>query len=135
KQGDAGIKTFLFMTLCRYNKIPARLVSGWQFQPPTKSLHDWCEIYLEPYGWVPVDVTYGIQDSKDEDLKYFYLGNIDSYRLVFNRDYGTEFKPEKEYFRSDRIDNQRGEIETMDENLYFDKWDWNVEFDIVSTYK
>ncbi len=84
---------------------------------------------------MPVDVTYGIQDSKDEDLKYFYLGNIDSYRLVFNRDYGTEFKPEKEYFRSDRIDNQRGEIETMDENLYFDKWDWNVEFDIVSTYK
>ncbi len=135
KQGDAGIKTFLFMTLCRYNKIPARLVSGWQFQPPTKSLHDWCEIYLEPYGWVPVDVTYGLQDSEDEDLKYFYLGNIDSYRLVFNRDYGTEFKPEKEYFRSDRIDNQRGEIETMDENLYFDKWDWNVEFDIVSTYK
>jgi hypothetical protein len=135
KQGDAGVQSFLFMTLCRYNKIPARLVSGWQFQPPTKSLHDWCEIYLEPYGWVPVDVTYGIQDFPDDKKKYFYLGNIDSYRLVFNQDYGTEFNPAKEFFRSDIIDNQRGEMETMERNLYFDKWTWNMEFEIVSTYK
>ena len=70
KQGDAGVRTFLFMTLCRYNKIPTRLVSGWQFQPPLKSLHDWCEIYLDPYSWVPVDVTYGIQDFDDEEHTY-----------------------------------------------------------------
>ena len=135
QQGDAGIKTFLFMTLCRYNQIPARLISGVQFQPPLKSLHDWCEIYLEPYGWVPVDVTYGIQDFPDDKRKYFYLGNIDSYRLVFNQGYGKQFTPPKQFFRSDMIDSQRGEIETMEKNLYFDKWKWNMEFKIVSTYK
>ncbi|MBN2281462.1 MAG: transglutaminase domain-containing protein [Candidatus Marinimicrobia bacterium] len=135
KQGDAGVKTFLFMSLCRYNKIPARLVSGWQFQPPLKSLHDWCEIYLDPYGWVPVDVTYGMQNFPDDERRYFYLGNIDSYRLVFNRDYGTPFTPPKEFFRSDMIDNQRGELETASGNLYFDKWKWNMDFEIKSTYK
>ena len=135
KQGDAGVRTFLFMSLCRYNKIPTRLVSGWQFQPPLKSLHDWCEIYLDPYGWVPVDVTYGIQDFDDEEHKYFYLGNIDSYRLIFNQGYSTQFTPPKEFVRSDMVDNQRGELETMENNLYFDMWKWDMNFKIVSTYK
>lgn len=135
KQGDAGVKTFLFMTLCRYNNIPTRLVSGVQFQPPLKSLHDWCDIYLESYGWVPVDVTYGQMDFPDDKRRYFYLGNIDSYRLIFNQDYSCPFVPPKEFFRSDIIDNQRGELETMEENLYFDKWDWDMKFKIISSYK
>jgi len=53
--GDCGQEALLFMTLCRLNGIPARWQSGWNTFPGDKSNHDWSEIYLAPYGWVPVD--------------------------------------------------------------------------------
>jgi len=53
--GDCGIKTLLFMTLCRHNGIPTKWQSGWMLHPPEVNLHDWCEAYFEGYGWIPVD--------------------------------------------------------------------------------
>jgi len=38
---------------------------------------------FEPYGWVPADVTYGLNESPDETHKWFYVGGMDSYRLIF----------------------------------------------------
>ncbi|MDP3684145.1 MAG: transglutaminase-like domain-containing protein, partial [Ignavibacteria bacterium] len=61
--GDCGIKTLLFMTLCRYNGIPAKWQSGWMLHPVEVNLHDWCEIYVEPFGWVPVDQSFGSINS------------------------------------------------------------------------
>jgi hypothetical protein len=93
--GDCGIKTLLFMTLARMNGIPAKWQSGWMLHPPEVNLHDWCEIYLEGYGWVPVDQSFGIQESDDENVSYFYLGGIDSYRLIVNDDYSKDLYPAK----------------------------------------
>ena len=53
--GDCGQQAMLFITLCRYNGVPARWQSGWNLFPNDTSNHDWAEIYLAPYGWVPVD--------------------------------------------------------------------------------
>ena len=53
--GDCGQEALLFMTLCRLNGIPARWQSGWNTFPGAKTIHDWCEIYLAPYDWLPVD--------------------------------------------------------------------------------
>jgi hypothetical protein len=131
RHGDCGIKTLLFMTLCRYNKIPARWQSGWEFQPPHDSMHDWCEIYIEPYGWIPVDVTYGLRKSRSRDTKWFYLGGLDSYRLVFNNDMGQELYPLKIYMKSDTVDSQRGEVEWRGGNLYYDKWNYIFDWEIV----
>ena len=132
RHGDCGIQTMLFITLCRMNGIPARWQSGWEFQPPNDSMHDWSMIYLEPYGWVPSDVTYGMRQSENPQVKYFYLNGMDSYRLIFNDDFSKPFTPPKKYFRSETVDSQRGEVEWNGGNLYFDQWDWSFNWKIIS---
>ncbi len=127
KHGDCGIKTLLFMTLCRYNGIPAKWQSGWMLHPGEVNLHDWSEIYLEGYGWVPVDQSFGLVDSEIEDEKYFFLGSIDAYHLITNDDYSTPLFPAKIFPRSETVDFQRGELEWRGGNLYFDKWNYKME--------
>ena len=127
KHGDCGIQTLLFITLCRINGIPARWQSGWEFQPPDDSMHDWGMIYFEPYGWMPMDVTYGLR-QRDEAYKWFYLQGMDSYRLIFNDAISRPFFPPKKHFRSETVDAQRGEVEWNGGNLYFDQWDWNMQW-------
>jgi len=122
--GDCGIKTMTFMTLCRLNGIPARWESGWTTDP-VQDMHDWCEIYLPPFGWVPVDVTYGFVAGANEREKWFYFGGIDAGRLVVNTDYQQPVYPEKTFFRSEIVDFQRGEVEWRGGNLYFNEWDWS----------
>ncbi len=122
--GDCGIKTMTFMTLCRFNGIPTRWETGWTTDP-VEDMHDWCEIYLAPYGWVPVDVTYGLVDSRNEREKWFYLGNIDAARFVVNTDYAQPLYPAKTFFRSEIVDFQRGEVEWRGGNLYFNQWSWD----------
>ncbi|MCU0344209.1 MAG: transglutaminase-like domain-containing protein [Ignavibacterium sp.] len=125
--GDCGIKTLLFMTLCRYNGIPAKWQSGWMLHPGEVNLHDWSEIYLEGYGWVPVDQSFGLVDSELEDEKYFFLGSIDPYHLIVNDDYSSTLFPAKIFPRSETVDFQRGELEWRGGNLYFDQWDYHMD--------
>lgn len=132
KHGDCGLQTMLFITLCRINGIPARWQSGWEFQPPDDSMHDWGMVYFKPYGWVPMDVTYGLRKTDDEKLKWFYLSGMDSYRTIFNEDYAQPFSPEKKFFRSETIDSQRGEVEWDGGNLYFDQWDWEIKWELMT---
>lgn len=125
--GDCGIKTLLFMTLCRYNGIPAKWQSGWMLHPGEVNLHDWSEIYFEGYGWVPVDQSFGLIESDVEDEKYFFLGSTDSYHLITNDDYSRPLFPVKIFPRSETIDFQRGELEWRGGNLYFDKWNYKMK--------
>ncbi|MFB0516945.1 MAG: transglutaminase family protein [Candidatus Neomarinimicrobiota bacterium] len=129
--GDCGIQTLLFITLCRMNAIPARWQSGWEFKPPDDSMHDWGMIYFAPYGWLPMDVTYGIRKTEDDRLKWFYVSGMDSYRLIFNDAYSQAFYPAKIHPRSETVDSQRGEVEWRGGNLYFDQWDWEFEWQVL----
>ena len=96
--------------------------------PNGENLHDWGEIYLEGIGWVPVDMSFGIPTyAKNENEKWFFLGGIDSWRMVVNSDFGESFSPVKKWPRSETVDFQRGEVEWQGGNLYFDKWSWNLE--------
>lgn len=131
RHGDCGIQSLLFITLCRMNGIPARWQSGWEFQPPDDSMHDWCVVYFEPYGWVPVDVTYGLRKTENERLKWFFLSGMDSYRLIFNDGYSQPFYPVKVYPRSETVDSQRGEVEWRGGNLYFDQWDRQFKWETI----
>ncbi|HXE66369.1 MAG TPA: transglutaminase-like domain-containing protein [Rhodanobacteraceae bacterium] len=127
--GDCGEQTLLLITLMRMNGIPARWQSGWTFtRHDDNDIHDWAEIYLAPYGWVPVDVTYGRLDANDPALKWFYLGGLDNYRIAFNDDFSQDFAPAKQHFRSDTVDSQRGEVEWDGGNLYYDKWDYHFDW-------
>jgi hypothetical protein len=127
--GDCGIKALTFITLCRYNGIPAKWQSGWMIYPTKLNLHDWSEVYFEGIGWVPVDADFGLIDSNDNDVRYFYLGGIDAYRLIVNDDYAKPLFPVKIFPRSETVDFQRGEVEWRGGNLYFDKWDYNLKID------
>ena len=132
--GDCGIQTMLFITLCRYNGIPARWQSGWIFEPGDyDSMHDWGMIYFEPYGWLPMDVTYGTLITDNDELKWFNLHGMDNGRLIFNDNISCDFYPQKIYPRSETVDSQRGEVEWRGGNLYFDQWDYEIKYDILST--
>jgi transglutaminase-like putative cysteine protease len=59
-QADCGQQTLLLLALLRLNGIPARWQSGMIFSEGDYSnIHDWGQVYLPPYGWVPLDLTTG----------------------------------------------------------------------------
>ena len=129
---DCGMHSIFFMTLCRMNNIPTRWQSGWTTKPGGGGMHDWGEIYFEPYGWLPVDADVGLLDSKNEEEKWFYLGGMDGYRLIINDDYSKPLYPAKIHFRSETVDFQRGEVEWEGGNLYFDLWDWDYQVELLN---
>jgi transglutaminase-like putative cysteine protease len=131
--GDCGQQTLLLMTLLRLNGIPTRWQSGWVFaENDYDNMHDWAQLYLPPYGWVPMDVTFGRLASGDPQIDGFYLGGLDAYRIAFNDDFSQPFVPAKQYARSDTVDSQRGEAEWRGGNLYFDQWDYEFEAHVLT---
>ncbi len=123
RRGDCGVQGMTFITLCRAAGIPARWQSGWQTQPDDSNIHDWSEFYLEPWGWLPADASYGVKQHPDPRVQNFFCGQMDPYRLIVNLDYAGPLVPPKQSFRSEPNDFQRGEIEIDGHNLYYDEWD------------
>ncbi|MDR0660457.1 MAG: transglutaminase domain-containing protein [Prevotellaceae bacterium] len=129
--GDCGQVSLLFITLARYNGIPAKWQSGFMMHPNGVNLHDWAEVYYEGVGWVPVDQSFGRKDYFEKDEERYLLSNgIDAYRWIVNDDYSRPLFPLKIYPRSETVDFQRGELEWRGGNIYFDQWSWgiNVEY-------
>lgn len=141
---DCGQQTLLLITLLRLNGIPARWQSGMVYSDSQVggvdragywNLHDWGQVYLAPYGWIPMDVTTGrlpgAVDGQGRSLEWFYLGGLDAYRIAFNDDFGTAFEPAKRHFRSETVDSQRGEVEWSGGNLYFDQWSYDFNTEVL----
>ena len=133
--GDCGQEALLFIALCRLNGIPARWQSGWNTFPGDKSNHDWSEIYLAPYGWMPVDPYMGIwamryantlEPEQKREVRDFYFGGLDQYRMIANSDHSQTLTPPKHTMRSDDVDFQRGELECGDKNIYFNQFSYNL---------
>lgn len=130
---DCGQQTLLLITLLRLNGIPARWQSGWIFSEDRyNNMHDWGWLYLAPYGWVPMDVTFGRLHDARPELQDFYLGGLDALRVAFNDDYSRQFVPAKQHPRSETVDLQRGEVEWDGGNLYFDQWAYGFKWEILS---
>lgn len=100
--GDCGQEALLFIALCRVQGIPARWQSAWNTFPSSQSIHDWCEIYLAPYGWMPVDPYQGIwamqyaftlTPAQRREIRDFYFGGLDPYRMAANADHNQELTP------------------------------------------
>ncbi len=129
---DCGQQTLLLMALLRLNGIPSRWQSGMVYSDGDaySNLHDWGQLYIAPYGWIPMDVTTGRLNSDDPRIAGFYLGGLDAYRIAFNDDYGRDFVPAKKFFRSETVDLQRGEAEWSGGNLYFDQWDYDFAWQV-----
>lgn len=131
--GDCGMQTFLLMSMARYKGIPARWQSGWMLHPGKENLHDWCELWFAKTGWIPVDMSFGLQKTENLTLKEFYLSGIDSYRMIVNDGFAEQFYPPKKFYRSEPFDFQRGEVEWSKGNLYFNQWDYKLN--VVSIAK
>lgn len=140
ERGDCGQVALLFMTLCRLSGIPARWQSGWAIFPGDETIHDWCEIHLAPWGWVPVDAYMGmyamqyataLTPRQREQLRDFYFGGLTQYRMAANRDHCQELWPAKRSIRADPVDFQRGEAEVGGRNLDFGKFDYGLTWEEV----
>ncbi len=134
--GDCGQEALLFITLCRLNGIPAHWQSGWNTFPGKRTIHDWTEIYLAPYGWVPVDPWAGIfamryatslTPAQRREVRDFYFGGLDQYRMAANSDHSQPLTPPKQSLRSDTVDFQRGELEWGSHNIYFDQYSYRLD--------
>ena len=47
---------------------------------------------------------------------------------MFNSDIMSEFEPAKKFIRSDPVDNQRGELEFKNGNIYYDKFEYEISY-------
>jgi transglutaminase-like putative cysteine protease len=134
---DCGQQTLLLITLLRLNGIPARWQSGMVFSDGRyDNIHDWGQVYLAPYGWVPMDVTTGRLSAdkgagSDPSMEWFYLGGLDNWRIAFNDDWSQPLVPAKTHFRSDTVDSQRGEVEWRGGNLYYDQFDYGFDWQLL----
>ena len=68
EQGEGSSTSFssAFTVLCRASGVPARVVSGWAISPTagtqtvhSDQAHQWAEIALKEFGWIPFDPTPG----------------------------------------------------------------------------
>ena len=123
--GDCGVFALLFLTLCRCTGIPAQWQSGFTAEPDFCGGHDWVRFYIEPYGWLYADTSYGVsaQRNGNEERRKFYFGNLDPYRMVANSAFAAPFTIRKDHWRADPFDNQVGEIETDDHGMPFHEYE------------
>ena len=135
--GDCGQQAMLFITLCRYNGVPARWQSGWNLFPKGTTNHDWAEMYLAPYGWMPVDPYMGnyamryittLTPAQKREIRDFYFGGLDQYRMAANSDHSVPLEPPKDSMRSDDVDFQRGELEHGGKNIYFNQYNYRLKY-------
>lgn len=118
--GDCGVFAILFLTLCRCAGIPAQWQSGLAVEPDFIGGHDWVRFYVEPYGWIFADGSYGTSAmrAENEERRQFYFGNLDPYRMVANSQFQENFTIPKEQWRADPYDNQLGEMESADRGFF-----------------
>lgn len=125
QKGDCGIQALLFITLCRYGRVPARWQSGLFAAPYDIGGHDWAQFYVAPYGWLFADLSFGGSSHRvgNEERRRFYFGNLDPFRMPANSAFQHEFMPPKKYMRQDPTDNQYGECEYGHRALRADEYE------------
>ncbi len=91
--GSCSEYSFVFIAMCRAAGIPARYTGSIVIRGDRASedevFHRWCEIYLPPYGWIPVDPSRGDSDSPEKQATSF--GQIGNGLLVTTTGAGSEY--------------------------------------------
>lgn len=118
-KGDCGVFALLFITLCRIAGVPARWQSGLETSPMSIGMHDWCQFYVAPYGWLYADCSFGNSAfrSGNDMRREFYFGNLDPFRMCAASEFQHQFDPPMSHMRYDPYDNQDGEAEYEDARL------------------
>lgn len=132
QKGDCGVQALLFITLCRIAGIPAKWQSGLYVTDYYTGCHDWAQFYVEPYGWVYADCSFGgsAWRAGNKERWNYYFGNLDIYRMPSCSEVVKEFNPPKKWLRGDPVDNQRGEFEYEDHGLLYSQLE--VQQELIS---
>ncbi|MHC4501042.1 MAG: transglutaminase-like domain-containing protein [Planctomycetota bacterium] len=94
KKGDCSEYSDLFVAICRAKNIPARVATGYTVRSDDVSpKHHWVEVYLEKYGWVPFDPSWGdvestvVRNRAFDRMKpvYLYLSHIRNDHVLHNK--------------------------------------------------
>lgn len=122
-RGDCGVQALLFIALCRSAGIPAKWQSGKFVTPEDIGNHDWALFYVEPWGWMFADCSFGgaAYRANAKERHQYYFGNLDPFRMAANNTFLAEFDPPKKHWRIDPYDNQSGEAEYEDRGLRTDE--------------
>lgn len=120
-RGDCGLQALLFIILCRIGGIPARWQSGMAVEPDYSGSHDWAQFYLDGWGWLFADCSYGGSAYRygSEMRHQFYFGNLDPMRMAATREFQATMTPELNVLRVDPYDNQGGEMERIGAEVPF----------------
>ncbi len=112
-RGDCGVQALLFIELCRCAGIPAKWQSGKYVTPDYAGNHDWAMFYVQPWGWLFADCSFGGSAWRAGALERhdYYFGNLDPFRMAANNGLLREFDPPKNHWRIDPYDSQNGEAE------------------------
>jgi len=115
-KGDCGVQALFFISLCRALGIPARFHSGLFAAPWDIGCHDWAQFYIEPYGWLYADPSFGGAAYRAGAMERwdFYFGNLEPFRMAANCAFQAPFDPPMKYLRYDPYDSQLGEAEYDD---------------------
>lgn len=135
-KGDCGVQALLFITMCRIAGVPAKWQSGLFIdEDGSNGCHDWAMFYIEPYGWLFADCSFGGGAHRFgyTDREEFYFGNLEPYRIVQATAFQYDLLPEPTFTRKDPYDNQRGEIEY--ENQMVGPDDYEVVSKIIKIEK
>jgi len=103
ERGDCSEHSYLFVALCRAVGIPSRVVTGFAFSSYSELLSDghmWAEYYLENYGWVPTDLSWGLFDEMDNshfaslwgELRIAEPPSYANYYITYNDSAHLEFQ-------------------------------------------
>lgn len=77
--GDCTEYSDLFVALCRAKGIPARVIEGYSTDSGTNTLsfgHNWTEVYLDDFGWVPLDPIYDDNNGDSAETTFENLQNV-----------------------------------------------------------
>ena len=85
RTGDCDDLSFLFISLCRSLKIPARFIRGLLVEENNAIPHAWTEVFvggnLGDNGWIPIECA-GISDSIDSEIhQNFGIEDVGHLRL------------------------------------------------------
>ena len=81
--GDCGMLSLLLISALRSEGIPAKWQSGWVANASgVCGMHDWAEVYFEGVGWVPVDMSYGLMNDDNLNVREFYATGLDQRDLL-----------------------------------------------------
>jgi len=91
KQADTYNAALLYTAMARAAKLPCIPVAGVLINRNGQTFrHYWTELWIDGFGWLPVDPAMGAgavyeSDAGKEDFANYYFGNLDSQRIAFSR--------------------------------------------------